>query len=78
MLMFPAFPVESEVAPEEMVLLVNLSLSVMSSLMFPASPLALVSVIILPPFSKVKLEVVMVILPPFPAPSSYTKLPKKP
>ena len=78
MLMSPAFPVESEVAPEEMLLLVNLRLSVMSSLMFPASPLALVSVLILLPFFKVKLEVVMAILPPFPALSLSTKLPTKP
>ncbi|GCL44309.1 hypothetical protein NIES80_40360 [Dolichospermum planctonicum] len=66
MLMFPAFPVESEVAPEEMVLLVNLRLSVILNVMSPALPLLLVEVTICSPLDRFKLLDLISIVPALP------------
>ena len=81
--MFPALPL----APDSTLLRMRLKPSIFTSAftlsfavmsIFPAWPIPLVLASIKPPFFKVKLEVVMVILPPFPALSLSTKLLTKP
>ena len=45
---------------------------------FPASPLPRILVLIIPAFSRVKVEVSIVIPPPFPSPVSVTPLDRNP